>query len=154
MHIANFSKLDKFSNRVKSEFLCQNMVLSEKIETLSLVELLKGLPSIAHDWRCKTAYQKWCYFRSIGKTAFKYCAIPLYEIDQTLNWYSYFQIIYTGLYTVLALYTLWFYINRGEFAKCLPCTCLLIGPLSAVSVIMQILVVQKYFFANFAISIG
>lgn len=99
------------------------MVLNKKIETLSIVELFKSVRTILQDWKFKTPYQKWCYFYSIGKFAFKLGSVPLYEIDQTLNWYSYTALGYIGLYTMLVLYTAVFYINSGEFMKFLPSTC-------------------------------
>lgn len=102
------------------------MILNEKIVTLSIVELLKSVRTIRRDWKTKTPYQKWCYMYSIGKVAFKLVAIPLNEDDQKLNWYSYFSFVYVGLYISLVIYAAIFYTNRGEFAKFLPSTCLLV----------------------------
>lgn len=110
------------------------MVLNEKIETLSLIELVKSLRTIRQDWRIKTPYQKYCYFYSIGKAGFNTVGIPLYQDDQKLYWYSYVPFSYIGLYTVLGVYTAYFYIGRGEFVKFLPSTCMLVGPLLAVSI--------------------
>lgn len=99
------------------------MALNAKIQALSIVELVKSVRTIRQDWRIKTPYQKWCYLYSIGKAAFKLVAIPLYEIDQKLSWYSHFSLVYMGLAVTLALYTAIFYTIRGEFVKSLPSTC-------------------------------
>lgn len=110
------------------------MVLNEKIETLSLIELVKSLRTIRQDWRIKTTHPKWCYLYSIGKAALKVIGIPLFEDDQKLYWYSYFPFVYIGINTALGVYTAYFYIGRGEFVKFLPSTCMLVGPLLAVSI--------------------
>lgn len=110
------------------------MVLNVKIETLSIVELFKSLRTIRQDWITKTPYQKWCYLYSIGKAALKIIGIPLFEDDQKLYWYSRFPFVYITIHAALGVYTMYFYIGRGEFMQFLPCTCMLVGPLLAVSI--------------------
>lgn len=110
------------------------MVAGDKIESLSMFKLLKSIGTVRHDWKLKNAYQKWCYLFSIGKAALQLDNIPLYEMDQTLNWYSYFGWVYIGTHVALVVYTVYYYITSGEFSKCLPCTAYLIGPVLSVSV--------------------
>lgn len=111
----------------------QKMLSMIKTEIRSLFELIKGLKTIKQDWKTKTPLQKWYYLRNIGKIGFGLAGIPLFHDDQRLHLYSYFSCFYVGLYAALMIYTGWYYISQGEFMKCLPSTCLLIGPLIAVS---------------------
>lgn len=110
------------------------MVLNEKIETLSLVELLKSLRTVSHDWGTKTPYQKLCYLYSFGDAAFLVPGLPLYRDDRKLYWYSYVPPACIFLHVSLGAYTSYFYISHGEFVKCLPSTCFLIGPVVAVRI--------------------
>lgn len=109
------------------------MPLAMKNELRSLIELLFGLRTIRRDWKKKTPFEKWAYMRDIGKMSFGIAGVPILHEKQTLTWYSYFPYFYVGLYTLLVIYTAGFYIARGEFWKCLPSTCLLIGPFFGVS---------------------
>lgn len=109
------------------------MVLNVSFETLSLFQLLKSLLTILRDWKTKNPLQKWCYLYSNGKVALRIIGIPLYEEDQRLYWYSRFPFVYIGAHLSLGLYTIYFYIGRGEFIQSLPCTCMLVGPLMSVS---------------------
>lgn len=114
------------------------MVLNEKIETLTLVELLKSVRTIRNDWSTKTAYQKWCYIYSAGKMANTVLGLPLYQDDQKLHWYSYGGLTIIGVYFSLGMYTACYYIISGEFVKLLPSTCLLSGPALSVSIKIKI----------------
>lgn len=109
------------------------MFSAMKTDFRSLIELLKGFRTIRRDWKNKTPLQRWLYLRSFGDIGFGLTGIPLYRNDRTLHLYSYFAYSYMGLYTTLVIYTACFYIARGEFGKFLPSTCLLVGPLLAVS---------------------
>lgn len=104
-----------------------------KNELRAMIELLKGLRTIRYDWKNKTPLQKWYYMRNLGKIGFGLVGIPLFHDDQTLHLYSYFSYMYVGLYTSFVIYTACFHIAHGEFMKFLPSTCLLVGPILAVS---------------------
>lgn len=109
------------------------MLRMVKTEFRALVKLLKGLPTIKRDWKCKTPLQKWWYLRDLGKIGFGLAGVPLFHEDQSLHSYSYFAYMYLGLCTSFVVYTACFYISHGDFMKFLPSTCLLVGPLFAVS---------------------
>lgn len=112
------------------------MLLNRGIDVLSVLGVIKSLRTIGKEWHEKTPYQKYCYMYSIGRAAFKLLALPLFEIDQKLNLYSYFPCFYITLYTLLVINTVIFHIGNGEFVKCLPCTCFL-PLLLAVSVLLS-----------------
>lgn len=98
------------------------MLLNARIQTLSVVEVLKSVRTVRQDWRIKTPYQKWCYYYSIGKAALSTIGIPLYEDDQKLFWYSYFPVVYLGLHGILVVFTMYYHIYHGQFMRCLPAT--------------------------------
>lgn len=125
-----FAQNDCHLNFIKFD---SKMPLNKKIEILSTVELLKSFRYIRQEWRNKTPYQKWCYLYNIGKTTFKITNYPLYQIDQKLKPLSHLILALIGLVAALEIYTLHFYIIRGEFQKSFPSTCFLSGPLLAVS---------------------
>lgn len=49
-----------------------------------------------------------------------------------VHWFSYFGLVYVGVYLILMIYTAYHFISHGEFTKFLPCTCLFC-PIGAVS---------------------
>lgn len=109
------------------------MVLNKKIEKISSIELLKSFRTIRQDWRTKTPYQKWCFLYNIGRATLKLLAYPLYENDQTLKPLSHLTLALTVLVECFGIYTLYFCVIHGEFAKFLPSTCFISGPILAVS---------------------
>lgn len=109
------------------------MLSNKRLKIPTVRELIKSIPSIRREWKYKTPLEKWRYFFAVGKAALGLAAIPLYEINQTLCFYSYFLFYYGGAYILLTLYTLYYYVVRSEFPKCLPCTCML-GLILSVSV--------------------
>lgn len=108
------------------------MVLNEKLPIPSFLDLIRSLPTIRTEWSLKTPLQKWCYFYGIGRMVIKPVQVPVFEEDQTLSWLSYQMCVYVGSYILLAIYTFYYHLIRGEMVKCLPCTCLL-GLVIAVS---------------------
>lgn len=108
------------------------MVLNKHFKVPSPRELLT-LAMNRNEWQSKTPFQKWCCLYGIGKASCSPIGITLFQDDQTLYWYAYFLFVYSGLYLLLAIYTSIYYINIGEASKFLPCTCLLVGPVMAVS---------------------
>lgn len=112
------------------------MVLNKQFEVPPPRELLK-MATNRSEWHTKTPFQKWCYLYGIGKASCSPIGITLFQDDQTLYWYAYFLFVYSSLYLMLAIYTSAYYISHGEPSKCLPCTCLLIGPVMAVSLALS-----------------
>lgn len=101
------------------------MVLNKKLIIPSAREILRSLRTIREDWQLKTPYQKWGFFYGIGKAAVVITGVTIFKEDQTLPLLAYQICVCVGVYTVLALYTLYRHINEGAVTKCLPCTCLL-----------------------------
>lgn len=108
-------------------------VVNSKFEIPSVMELIRSLPTVRHDWRLKTPYKKFCYFYAYGRLFGNLMQMPMFKDDQTLCWWSYFAYFYYFFHPLLAMYTAYYYITISEYSKSLPCTCLLIGPLIAVS---------------------
>lgn len=94
-------------------------------------ELLKSIRNIRADWKMKSPLQKWCYLYGIGRASCTVMILPVFEGDQTLHWLAYQGIVHGGLFIILAAYTVAYHWIGGQYAKCLPCTCLLC-PLIAV----------------------
>lgn len=101
------------------------MVLNENPKIPSTRELFRSIRTIRGDWKLKTPLQKWCYLYGIGRAALYPPRVPSFEDDDTISFRSYQGIIYATIYVLLAFYTLWYHIIRGEFYKALPCTCIL-----------------------------
>lgn len=110
------------------------MILNEKLKIPSSRELFKSFRTISTVWWYKTPNQKWCYIYAMGKSASKPIGLPLFESDQTIYWNAYLIYGIFGCYTLLALYTAYYYAIDGEPGKCLSSTCLL-GIASCVSFI-------------------
>lgn len=109
------------------------MPLNKEIETTSALGLVKSIPNIRQEWRIKTPYQKWCYLYSLGRLGFKVIHYPLYETNQELSALSHLTIVIIGTIVLLEIYTLYFYIVRGDIFGALPSTCSISGPVLGVS---------------------
>lgn len=96
-------------------------------------ELFQSMSTIRDDWNFKTSLQKYCYLYGVGRAACIIVQLPIYEDDQTLPMMAYQGCVYVATYFLLAIYTVYYFVMNGEFAKCLPCTCLLVGPVVSVS---------------------
>lgn len=108
------------------------MVLNEKFDVPSVREQIKIIFNKS-DWRAKTPYQKWCYLYGIGRTSLNILGFPVFRDDPSLYWFSYIFFVYMGIDIALVLYTIYYYLIRGDFNGFLPCTALLVGPLLCVS---------------------
>lgn len=86
----------------------------------------------------KTPLRKWAYFYGIGKIALDMIGFPIFNDDQRLQSKSYMghvffiTIFITSGYTIV--YYLWF---QGNTLAGLPSTCILAGPVVAVSSIIE-----------------
>lgn len=99
--------------------------LNNQLKIPTFRELIKSIPTIRSTWRLRTPLQKWCYLYGIGKAILHPTDHPFFKDDQTLSTFIYISIVPMAVYTILAIYTIFYYIANGEPAKCLPCTCLL-----------------------------
>lgn len=90
----------------------------------STLELMKIMINWK-EWHKKTPFEKWCVFYGIGRTSLIPTGFTAFEPDQTVRWYSYITVAYIFGYFILALHTVVYYITQGDFAKGLPCTCML-----------------------------
>lgn len=109
------------------------MVLNKKLTIPTVCELFQLLLTIKKDWSVKSPLEKWSYIYGIGRAANAIVKLPMYDDDQTLSLWAYQGCVYFGAYFVLGVYTVFYFLMSGEFAKCLPCTCLLVGPVLGVS---------------------
>lgn len=106
-------------------------MLNEKLKIPSLRELIK-ITFNRRKWSSKTPYKKWCYLYGIGRAFFSTIGIKAYQDDQSLSWIAFIPFVSTAAYTILAIYTVIYFVSHGEPFKCLPCTCLLVGPVYCV----------------------
>lgn len=131
----------------------KEMVLNEQLKIPSLRELLK-ITFNKDEWQLQSPFKKWCYLYGIGRSCVNTIGYTAFKDDQSLSWLMPVPFIYIGLYTILAIYTAFYYINKGEPFKCLPCTCLMVGPLFAVSSVFKFQTYSKWFMKSvFFISI-
>lgn len=107
-------------------------IIHEKLEVPYWLDILKRLPNARGDWRAKRPLEKFCYLYGIGRMAWDPIALPVFQEDQTLRFFSFFAFTYTLLTTLLMFYTLIWYGSHGELEKALPCTCLIVGVSSSV----------------------
>lgn len=108
-------------------------MLNEKLEIPSVRELAKVTMNRS-EWTSKTPFKKWCFLYGIGSAVNKTIGITLFTEDQTLSWLAFLPFATITIYTVLAIYTVFYFSSHGEPFKCLPCTCILIGPLYSVRI--------------------
>lgn len=112
--------------------LHMKMKISEKSAIPTFLDLVKMMPTIRRDWYLKTPLEKWCFLYGIGKFSCDSVDLAVFRDDQTLSLYSYFVLMYTIAYVLLAIHTFIYFTMAGEFSRCLPCTCLLVGPILGV----------------------
>lgn len=108
-------------------------MVDKKFSIPTVYLLYRSLRSIKQDWELKTSQEKWCYIYGIGRSACLIVKLPLFEDDQTLSLWAYQGFVYSGVHILLVAYTVYYYLINGDVTKCLPCTCLLVGPVIAVS---------------------
>lgn len=103
----------------------QKMVVNSKFKTLTARELFKSIPNAARDWKYKNPMQKWCYFYSIGKIPMNFVRVPLFTENQDdVHWFGYFTFVYFSATIMLSLYTIIYYLWRGDLQSPLSSTCL------------------------------
>lgn len=107
------------------------MILNRKFNVPTTRELLKCLMD-RKEWASKSPLRKWLYLYGVGKSLCNVIKITSYKEDQKLCWFSYYPLFYVAVHLILVVYTTVYYISNGEFNKCLPCTCLFIGPVCGV----------------------
>lgn len=107
------------------------MVLNKKYVRPSALEYLRTFRTIHEDWKQKSPLAKWCYINGIGKIACSSLGLPSFQKDQKLKWYSFLGYFLCGIYIVLGVYTLIYYLLQDEFMKGLPCTCNIAGKIKA-----------------------
>lgn len=122
---SSFVRLSAFFVHRMSAENVSKLPLNAKLKIPTFQELIKSIPTIRSAWRLKTPFQKWCYLYGIGKAVLYQTDHRFFENDQTLSAFIYFSLVPVAVYTISAIYTIFFYIANGEPAKCLPCTCLL-----------------------------
>lgn len=112
------------------------MVLNSKFPIPTFRDYLRSLQNFRHireEWNSKTPLQKWCYLYGMGKLSGKMIGVTTFEDDQNLTWYSYMQYSYYAVSSILAIYTIAYFLLQGQFLKGLPCTCMMVGPMYGVS---------------------
>lgn len=101
---------------------------NEKL-TIPTGKLFRSLRTIRGDWGLKTPLQEWCYLFSFGRAACSLVQSRVYEDDLTLSLWAYQGCVYFLAYFIPGVYTVCYYAT-----KCLPCTCVLIGPIIGVRI--------------------
>lgn len=88
-------------------------------------------------WKVKTPLEKWSYLYGLGRAIAELLKYTIYSDNQTLCWFSYFPLFYTFTYIVLMFNTVFYYTYHGEVFKSFPCTCVLVGPILSVYLLVS-----------------
>lgn len=107
------------------------MVLNENFEIPTLSKLLK-IGKIRAEWKSKSPLQKWSHLYSIGRVSLIVLGFPIFTNGLTFYWYSYVFFVYMSIDAILVIYTIYYFLAKGDLTAFLPCTALLIGPLFCV----------------------
>lgn len=100
----------------------ERMLKKIKLKILSSIEILRRLLRAKVEWRYKKPLQKFDYLYGIGRMALSKVKIPTFEKDQTVNWFSYFGFMYSGVFNFLLICTGIYCIIKGKPSKLLPST--------------------------------
>ena len=118
------------------------MVLNTKFTIPTAIEYLRSAVTIRSDWNTKTPLQKFCYFYGIGKITLDMIGFPIFNDDQRLRWKTYMGHVFFITIFILSGYTIVYYILlKGDILAGLPSTCILGGPVVAVSLV----IIKNYF---------
>lgn len=97
--------------------------LNGRVKIPSILELIQ-ITINRKQWSSRTPFQKWCYFYGIGKACLTPHGYSAYDNNLSMKFRSYFLTFCIFGYFAFVQYTVFYYTKHGEFAKCLPCTCL------------------------------
>lgn len=86
-------------------------------------ELFESFKNARTEWSLKTPLQKWCYFYGIGRASYRFIHMSLMNDVNNTHWFGYFTMVYVCGFPLLSLYTICYYICKGEFEMGLPSTC-------------------------------
>lgn len=110
------------------------LIHNKTLKIPSPFEMLKSFRNPVQRWKLKNPNEKLCYLYGFGRMASRVIAVPIFNNDRPLCWWSHFALVYFGMDVVLCLYTVVYYAIHGDFAECLPSTCMMVGPAIIVSV--------------------
>lgn len=109
------------------------MALNQKLEIPTTHELFIEL--LHRDrWQSKTPYQKWCHLYGMGRSISSIAKYSTFVEDQTISRVLFIPVACAFFYFCMVIYTAVYYISNGEPFKCLPCTCILFGPVFTVKI--------------------
>lgn len=112
--------------------------LEKKFQVPSALEMLRSFRTIRQDWKLKDSIEKAAYLYGVGDLGYGTVGYPLFRDGQAIHWRASIYCMQYATHIFLVLYTIAFYLRHGQFAKCLPCTCLTTGPFLVVSTSNQI----------------
>lgn len=101
------------------------MPLNKRLIVPTFGEMIKTFSTVRREWKLKTPFQKWCYLYGFGKAPFSLIRLPMFQETQALHLLSYYGYVYTAIYLLLVLYTVYYCVIGEEFVKCLSYTCML-----------------------------
>lgn len=84
------------------------------------------------NWITKKPIEKWSYLYGIGHYSCLMCGFSIFKVPQNYVYRSSLSYSYTLTYALLAIYTIYFHMRRGDPGNSLSCTCLLVGPILTV----------------------
>lgn len=108
------------------------MVVNTKYKIPSSLDLYR-ITTGKDDWQSKIPIDKWSYLFGIGKVFGDVSGLVVFNDDQRYRLRASFFYIFTVVYALLTIYTFYFHLNRGDLEYFLSATCLLTGPVLAVS---------------------
>ena len=118
------------------------MVLNTKFTIPTAIEYLRSAVTIQRDWSSKTPLQKFCYFYGFGKIPVDMIGFTIFNDDQRLRWKSYLvHAIFITIFILSGFTIVYYILLKGDVLSGLPSTCILGGPVVAVSLV----IIKNYF---------
>lgn len=100
--------------------------MSTKEQETSCFRPFKKIQAIRAEWATKTPKQKWSAFYRTGQVAADLVQIGVYHTDMEKNRIGpigYYPIFHAAGYIGLAIYTIFYYITRDQYAECIKIFC-------------------------------
>lgn len=101
------------------------LILKHKKNVPSPSEILKGLSNARSEWSRKKPLEKYNYLYGIGRLGWGWLHLQVFQDELSNSRKRYLNLFLPGLHPILILYTLYYFIPRGEFIKSFPSLCML-----------------------------